>query len=309
MKRWSLLAVSMSLVATPVAAQTITVTVAEIAAGRLRIEGTATPYALVTLDGSGETRPASSAGAFAFTDLDWRTDDCRFLLTAPSHTDFSGMISACGPIGSMGSPGAQGPQGETGPTGATGPQGPAGATGATGPAGATGATGPTGPKGTTGATGPAGPQGPAGPAGIIQSWALTTASSGYNRVHWLMPSNTLPSPGGLYLLAFSVKTSITSCTITGRPWSTMKLALEAEMIGGTWNKIAEYELIGENRFPAAPGTAINSTLTGERIINATVNFNASQRTGRLRLTSALTNPSGSTCRASTTPYGAIIKLM
>lgn len=184
-----------------IASAAITVTKADIAAGRLLVQGSRTGTApTVSLDGSFSSS-VNANGAFAFS-LVYIPADCIIDLTAVGGTGgkAQAVISNCGPRGlnakgawssaanylkddvvvSAGSsfrakranvnktPGISpndwevlAAKGERGPQGI---QGATGSQGAVGPAGPQGPQGIQGPIGLTGARGSTGPQGPAGPS-------------------------------------------------------------------------------------------------------------------------------------------------
>jgi hypothetical protein len=189
----------------PAHAESITVTDAKIAAGKLVVTGTSTKAnSTVTVDGQ-FTATSNAAKSFTFNLL-YHPDDCMVEVAEGSAAPLRAVVANCGARGvnprgawsattkyladdivtSLGSSWrAKRDNLNRAPSSypafweqfaAKGDQGAAGPGGAPGSQGATGATGPQGPAGPTGSQGPAGPtgpQGPQGPSGIIATYDLT----------------------------------------------------------------------------------------------------------------------------------------
>ena len=199
------LATAAGLAATAVpASAAITITKAEIAAGRLVVTGSRTGTAPnIVLDDQFSTGVAG--GNFAFSLL-YLPPDCMIDLKGEGGTagTFTALVANCGPRGLSAkgawsdaadyiendivtnggssyrakrantgkAPASSGndwevlaAKGARGIQGATGPAGADGAAGPAGAAGTTGAAGPAGPAGAVGSTGPGGPAGATGPQG------------------------------------------------------------------------------------------------------------------------------------------------
>ncbi len=160
---------------------------------------TSVPYALVSLDATGNIHPNSVTvnGLEVINDAGAWVGPTTGLAGSAGATGAQGPAGATGAQGAAGPQGiagAQGPQGAAGPTGAQGLQGiqgPAGANGTNGAPGATGSTGAQGlqgiqgPSGTNGTNGTNGAQGATGPTGAqglqgIQGPSGTNGTNGTN---------------------------------------------------------------------------------------------------------------------------------
>lgn len=149
--------VAMSVAST---ASALTVSKAEISAGKLRIAGTADKVGdVVAVKGTGLAATAGADKTFALSAVHLPAS-CKVTLVAGGK-ETPAVVANCGPRG------PQGPAGAKGATGATGPKGETGAAGPSGPAGPKGDAGPAGPAGPQGATGPQGPKGEKGDPGAI----------------------------------------------------------------------------------------------------------------------------------------------
>jgi hypothetical protein len=127
----------------------ITLTRAEIAEGRLLIEGTtAAPKTKVTIDDDASVRSKAN-GSFRFS-LVRLPEDCIVEIGTAEGVD-QAVVGNCGPKGDDGRRGPQGAAGATGAVGSAGPAGPQGVPGAQGPQGPVGPQGPAGPQGLPGA--------------------------------------------------------------------------------------------------------------------------------------------------------------
>ena len=194
----AVLPASLLLLATQAADAAITVTEAQIVAGKLVVKGTSSTGTAVKLDNLTAAAINSATRVFSYNVV-YHPGDCVVDLvvvgaTAPA---VKAVVASCGPWGLrarggwgsaatyyandlvtyLGSswrakatslnkiPGATGNGAYWEKFAAKGAKGATGATGLQGPTGSAGLTGPQGPVGADGATGPQGPEGPVGPSG------------------------------------------------------------------------------------------------------------------------------------------------
>lgn len=127
----------------------LTVDVATIVAGRLRIAGkTDLPGKTIRIRGTQFSAKSDGAKQFRFN-LFYRTADCEITLTTSTGA-LTLLIGDCGLPGPRGPQGARGPRGALGAAGPVGPPGPQGDRGPVGAIGMQGPQGNTGPEGLTG---------------------------------------------------------------------------------------------------------------------------------------------------------------